>query len=139
MKRIALVAALLAAAPIASAHACTERQSERLTARAEALFEQMNANGSPATGRAYMQAEEAIHRCSKEQVAGNNTPLSGAAFASAAEQYPHGYFKNHPIATSKWRDPAFGAVFEDCETAKQDDPSYGCSGSSEHVERHSGP
>jgi hypothetical protein len=138
MKRILIAAALIAASSGAS-HACTERQSERLIARAEALFEQMNANGSPATGRAYMQAEEARHRCSVEELAGNNTPLSGAAFASAAAQYPHGYFKNHPITPSKWNNPRFGAMFEDCEVAKQEDPSFDCSVSSEHSERHSGP
>jgi hypothetical protein len=138
MKRILIAAALIAASSGAS-HACTDRQSERLIARAGALFEQMNASGSPAVGRAYMQAEEAIHRCSKEQLAGNNTPLSDEAFASAAEQYPHGYFPNHPLPRSKWSDPKFGAMFEDCQTAKQEDPSFDCSVSSEHSERHSGP
>lgn len=138
MKRILFAAGLIAASSGAS-HACTEQQIERLTARAEALFEQMNTNGSPATGRAYMQAREAIHSCSKEQLAGNTTPLSGEAFDRAAEQYPHGYSKNHPPVRSKWNDPAFGAGFEDCETARREDPSFACSNSSEHSERHSGP
>ena len=134
MKRAFLAAALIAATPI-PALACTERQIERLAIRAEALFQQMNATDSPDAGRAFMQTEEAIHACSQAQAAGNTTPLSEEAFASAAERYPHGYFPNPPPVYSKWHDPEFGAMVEDCQTAKAEDPTFECKVSTKRSSR----
>ena len=95
MKRILFAAGLIAASP--SAYACTEGQREQLNARVERLFEQMNANGSSATGQAYMQTLQAYGQCLAAERAGNKTPLGGEAYASAAARYPLANFPNHPI------------------------------------------
>jgi hypothetical protein len=137
MKRILITAALLGLSTGVS-HACTEGQRERLNANVERLFEQMNANGSSATGRAYMQTLQAYGDCIAQMKTGNNTPLNGNAYAEAAARYPLANFPNHPLTPAKWRDPKFGAMFDDCETAKREDPSFDCAISSEHSERHNG-
>ena len=105
MKRILFAAALIVASSGAS-HACTEGQRERLNARTERLFEQMNANGSSATGQAYMQALQAYGECTADERAGNKTPLSGEAYASAAARYPLAHFPDHPLVTAFHVDPA---------------------------------
>jgi hypothetical protein len=137
MKRILITAALIGLSTGAS-HACTEYPRERINANVERLFEQMNANGSSATGQAYMHALQNYGECIAEMRTGNNTPLNGNAYAAASSRYPLANFPNHPLAPSKWHDPKFGAMFDDCETAKQEDPSFDCSVSSEHSERHNG-